>query len=507
MLAWASRLLRRSPACAGARGGRTGARCARADRAALHVRRARASATTTTRAARSSDSPRARTRRRSTAPSRVDRVSASPPSTTGCPGSLAGLPALLASGGALAHSPLLAQVLADALGREIRVAPALEGVPTRARRCWPCADRGRLDDHGAIPAPPTRTVRSDPDRSARYRARRARHDALYADAPRAPANELDGRIAMKVGVIVPQGWTGEYDGWDPLDAWRRTVRGRPAGGARSGSSRSGCSTTSTRSRDPTDEITFESFTSLAALAALTTRVRLGHVVDLHRVPQPGPDGQDDLDDGRHQRRPDGARDRRRLEARRVASPTATASRRRTERLARLGDDLEVITRMLAPATAQPRDLSRAATRSVDDAINVPKPIQQPRVPIMVGGNGPNVTWRLAARYADELNLDGMLPDDVATALPVIRVAVRGDRPRPGDAPASRSTSRATTRSRRARARSTVSRGYRELGVARTIEFLPASAARRRGARVLRRRHGAGRLRSAACAARKGGPTD
>ena len=28
---------------------------------------------------------------------------------------------------------------------------------------------------------------------------------------------------MKLGVIVPQGWTGEYDGWDPLEAWRRTV--------------------------------------------------------------------------------------------------------------------------------------------------------------------------------------------------------------------------------------------------------------------------------------------
>ena len=39
---------------------------------------------------------------------------------------------------------------------------------------------------------------------------------------------------------------------------------------------------------------------------------------------------------------------------------------------------------------------------------------------MVGGNGPNVTWRLAARFADELNLDGMSPDEVAEALPVIR---------------------------------------------------------------------------------------
>ena len=42
------------------------------------------------------------------------------------------------------------------------------------------------------------------------------------------------------------------------------------------------------------------------------------------------------------------------------------------------------------------------------------------VPIMVGGNGPNVTWRLAARFADELNVDGMSPDDLREALPVIR---------------------------------------------------------------------------------------
>src|SRR5262249_23156995 len=47
-------------------------------------------------------------------------------------------------------------------------------------------------------------------------------------------------------------------------------------------------------------------------------------------------------------------------------------------------------------------------------------IQQPRVPIMVGGNGPNVTWRLAAKFADELNLDGMTPDEVKESLPVVR---------------------------------------------------------------------------------------
>jgi alkanesulfonate monooxygenase SsuD/methylene tetrahydromethanopterin reductase-like flavin-dependent oxidoreductase (luciferase family) len=73
--------------------------------------------------------------------------------------------------------------------------------------------------------------------------------------------------------------------------------------------------------------------------------------------------------------------------------------------------------MMEPGRARPFCGDHA---HVDGAINVPKPLQRPRVPIMVGGNGPNVTWRLAARYADELNLDGMTPERTADALPVIR---------------------------------------------------------------------------------------
>jgi alkanesulfonate monooxygenase SsuD/methylene tetrahydromethanopterin reductase-like flavin-dependent oxidoreductase (luciferase family) len=56
---------------------------------------------------------------------------------------------------------------------------------------------------------------------------------------------------------------------------------------------------------------------------------------------------------------------------------------------------------------------------VQDAINVPRGLQEPRVPVMVGGNGPNRTWRLAARFADELNLDWLSPAEVAAARPVI----------------------------------------------------------------------------------------
>ena len=28
---------------------------------------------------------------------------------------------------------------------------------------------------------------------------------------------------MKVGLLAPQGWKNEYDGWDPRAAWERTL--------------------------------------------------------------------------------------------------------------------------------------------------------------------------------------------------------------------------------------------------------------------------------------------
>src|ERR1035437_7466024 len=82
---------------------------------------------------------------------------------------------------------------------------------------------------------------------------------------------------MKIGAIVPQGWVGEYDGWEPLDAWRRTTEvARQAD--RLGFESIWLFDHFHTVPRPTDEITFESFTSLAALAALTNRVRLGHIV-------------------------------------------------------------------------------------------------------------------------------------------------------------------------------------------------------------------------------------
>jgi F420-dependent oxidoreductase-like protein len=55
---------------------------------------------------------------------------------------------------------------------------------------------------------------------------------------------------------------------------------------------------------------------------------------------------------------------------------------------------------------------------VKDVINNPPPIQQ-RLPILVGGSGPNVTLRLVAKYADACNIGGT-PESVAEKDAVLR---------------------------------------------------------------------------------------
>jgi F420-dependent oxidoreductase-like protein len=218
---------------------------------------------------------------------------------------------------------------------------------------------------------------------------------------------------MRVGIIVPQGWTGEYDGWDPSRAWARTVAVAHEADALGFDSIWLFDHLQTEPV-PTDEITFEAFVSLSALAVETARVRLGHLVLCAGYRNPA------------------------LVAKMIATLDVVSGGRAElglgagwkqdeyvaygwgfpplgERMALLEDALEITSRMLAPGHA-----TYAGTQAqVADAINVPRGIQQPRIPILVGGNGPNRTWRLAARYADELNLDWLTPAEIAAARPVI----------------------------------------------------------------------------------------
>jgi F420-dependent oxidoreductase-like protein len=222
---------------------------------------------------------------------------------------------------------------------------------------------------------------------------------------------------VKLGAIVPQGWVGEYDGWDPLKAWQRTTEVAVLAEQLGFESLWMFDHFHTVPQ-PTDEITFESFTSLTALGAITKRVRLGHIVICTAFRNPALTAKmistmDSITGGRVDLGIGAGWKRDEWLAYGYGFPETK------ERLARLADDLEVITRMLEGDKHQHATYEGKYSH-VRDARNVPKPIQKPRVPVMVGGNGPNVTWRLAARFADELNLDGMSPQELKDALPVIR---------------------------------------------------------------------------------------
>ncbi|MDL2334795.1 MAG: TIGR03560 family F420-dependent LLM class oxidoreductase [Chloroflexota bacterium] len=273
---------------------------------------------------------------------------------------------------------------------------------------------------------------------------------------------------MKIGVIVPQGWTGEYKGWNAVDAWQRTRAVAKQAEALGFESIWLFDHFHTVPR-PTLEITFEAFTSLAALAAETSRVRLGHIVLCAAYRNPALTTKmistlDAISAGRAELGLGAGWKRDEWRAYGYGFPDAP------ERLAILKDTLEVARAMMSDdrATYSGKHLH------VDGAINVPKPVQQPRVPIVVGGNGPNVTWRLAARYADELNLDGLTPAEVKDALPIIRARCAEI----GRDPASLAVSVHTwweQITNAGAARSELLAGYRELGVSRVIALVRDAA--------------------------------
>jgi F420-dependent oxidoreductase-like protein len=218
---------------------------------------------------------------------------------------------------------------------------------------------------------------------------------------------------MKVGLTLPQGCDREYLGLEPGHAWQRTVE--IAQQAEEMGFESLWVNDHFQVDPPLIEAPiFEPFVELAGLAMVTTRARLGHLVLAAAYRNAGLTAKaistlDVLSGGRTELGIGAGWKEDEWIAYGYGFPSTA------ERLAILADDLEIITRMLAPGRATwPGEHAH-----VIDAIHEPKGLQQPRIPVLIGGNGPKVTWRLAARFADELNLDALAPGDVERALPVI----------------------------------------------------------------------------------------
>jgi F420-dependent oxidoreductase-like protein len=102
-----------------------------------------------------------------------------------------------------------------------------------------------------------------------------------------------------------------------------------------------------------------------------------------------------------------------------------------ERFERLEEQLAIITGLWTTPAGETFRFD-GAHYQLTDSPALPKPVQSPRPPILIGGGGPKRTPRLAATYADEFNMPFSSLDDTSAAFDRVRAAcVERDRD-PGD---------------------------------------------------------------------------
>jgi F420-dependent oxidoreductase-like protein len=208
---------------------------------------------------------------------------------------------------------------------------------------------------------------------------------------------------MKFGIYLPQGWTMDLVGInDPVEAYETMTRVAQTADE--------CGYDSVWLVDhfhtapqPTQEVTFECWTTTAALARDTKRVRIGQLVSCNGYRNPAllakmASTVDVLSHGRltfgigagwyeHEYRAYG-----------YAYPEAP------ERLRQLREAVQVILAMWKEEEAH----FEGKYYQVRGAINQPKGVQKPHIPLLIGGSGEKVTLKLVAQYGDACNVVGDL---------------------------------------------------------------------------------------------------
>ncbi|EFH84412.1 LLM class F420-dependent oxidoreductase [Ktedonobacter racemifer] len=212
-------------------------------------------------------------------------------------------------------------------------------------------------------------------------------------------------MALQFGLLVPQGWNMDLAGIkDPIEAYETMTCVAQTAEEVGFASVWLVDHFHTIPR-PSQEVTFECWTTTAALARDTTRIRIGQLVTCNGYRNPAllakmASTVDALSHGRlnfgigagwfeHEYRAYG-----------YDYPEAP------ERLRHLREAVQVIRAMWTQEEAA----FEGKYYQVRGAINQPKGVQKPHIPLLIGGSGEKVTLKLVAQYGDACNVG----DDPAT---------------------------------------------------------------------------------------------
>jgi F420-dependent oxidoreductase-like protein len=155
----------------------------------------------------------------------------------------------------------------------------------------------------------------------------------------------------------------------------------------------------------------DSYVTLAGLARETSRIRLGTLVTSATFRLPGPLAVavaqfDQMSGGRVELGLGTGWFEAEHQAYGIPFPAVS------ERFDRLAEQLEILTGLWTTPTGE-RYSFTGTHYTVVDSPALPKPVQQPHPPVIVGGKGKRRTPELAARFATEFNVPFATVDDVA----------------------------------------------------------------------------------------------
>ncbi|MEU8376817.1 LLM class F420-dependent oxidoreductase [Micromonospora sp. NPDC048894] len=164
----------------------------------------------------------------------------------------------------------------------------------------------------------------------------------------------------------------------------------------------------------------DAWLTLAALARETSRIRLGTLVTSATFRLPGPLAVmvaqvDQMSGGRVELGIGAGWYEREHTAYGIPFPKVG------ERFDRLAEQLEIVTGLWRTPVGETYSWAGEHYQLVD-APALPKPVQQPGPPIIIGGRGPKRTPDLAARYADEFNMPFKSVEETAEAYDRVREA-------------------------------------------------------------------------------------